>query len=279
VNQRRFDGQVALVTGVARGQGLSHAIHLASEGAAIIGVDIAAPLSDLNYEMSTPADLDAARAAITVEGVPAAIDIVDVRDAEVLDQFVSAAVQKFGRLDVVAANAGIGGPAIPTYEIKPDVWQRMLDINLTGVWNTVRAAIPHMVAAGNGGSIVLTSSAAGLRAYPGIGHYVAAKHGVVGLMKTLASELGAHNIRVNSLHPTQVETPMIMNEGTFRLFAPHIDEPTEDDFAAASQAMHVLPTPWVQPADVSKALTWLSSQEARFITGVALPIDAGVLIK
>jgi len=155
----------------------------------------------------------------------------------------------------------------------------MVDINLTGVWHTAKAAIPHLIEGGRGGSIVLTSSAAGLMAYPNIAHYVSAKHGVVGLMKTLALELAPHFIRVNSIHPTQVDTPMIQNEATWRLFRPDLDHPARADFEPASQAMNVLPIPWVEPVDISNAVLFLASDEARYITGVPLPVDAGCLIK
>jgi NAD(P)-dependent dehydrogenase (short-subunit alcohol dehydrogenase family) len=155
----------------------------------------------------------------------------------------------------------------------------MVDVNLTGVWQTCKAAVPHLVRGGRGGSMILTSSAAGLMAYPNIGHYVAAKHGVVGLMKTLALELAPQNIRVNSLHPTQVNTPMIMNETIYRLFMPDQEHPAPDAFAAVSQEMNALPIPWVEAVDISNALVFLASDEARYITGVALPVDAGAIIK
>jgi NAD(P)-dependent dehydrogenase (short-subunit alcohol dehydrogenase family) len=147
------------------------------------------------------------------------------------------------------------------------------------VWHTAKAAVPHMIAAGNGGAIILTSSAAGLMAYPGIGHYVSAKHGVVGLMRTLALELAPHMIRVNSLHPTQVDTAMIQNETIYRLFSPDDPNPSRDAFIPVSQEMNALPIPWVEPRDISNALLFLASDEARYITGVPLPVDAGAVIK
>jgi len=155
----------------------------------------------------------------------------------------------------------------------------MLDINLTGAWHTVKAAVPHLIAGGRGGAVIITSSAAGLRGYPNIAHYVASKHGLVGLMRALALELAPHSIRVNSLHPTQVETDMILNDAMYRLLRPDLDSPGREDMAAASRAMHALPVPWVQAEDVTNALMFLASQESRYITGVALPIDAGCLVK
>jgi (+)-trans-carveol dehydrogenase/(-)-trans-carveol dehydrogenase len=155
----------------------------------------------------------------------------------------------------------------------------MIDINLTGVWHTAKAAIPHLIEGGNGGAIILTSSAAGLQAYENIAHYVSAKHGVVGLMRTLALELAPHMIRVNSIHPTQVDTPMIQNEATYRLFRPDLEHPTKDDFAPASQTVNALPIPWVEPVDISNAVLFLASDEGRYVTGVTLPVDAGTVIK
>ena len=154
----------------------------------------------------------------------------------------------------------------------------MMDVNLTGAWHTAKAAIPHMVAGGRGGAIVLTSSTAGLKGFANVGHYVAAKHGLVGLMRTLALELAPQSIRVNSLHPTQVNTDMIMNEVTYRLFSPELEYPTQEDFAEVSRRMQALPIPWVEPIDVSNALLFLVSDEARYITGVALPVDAGTTL-
>jgi (+)-trans-carveol dehydrogenase len=155
----------------------------------------------------------------------------------------------------------------------------MIDTNLTGEWHATKAAIPHLRAGGRGGSMILTSSDAGLKPYQNTGHYTAAKHGVIGLMKTLALELAADGIRVNAIAPTQVDTPMLMNPATFRLFAPDAENPTADDLAPPSQALNALPIPWVQPLDISNAVLFLASDEARYITGVVLPVDAGAAIK
>jgi NAD(P)-dependent dehydrogenase (short-subunit alcohol dehydrogenase family) len=192
---------------------------------------------------------------------------------------VDEGVAQLGRLDIVAANAGIASTADGTVGLSDQEWQDMIDVNLTGVWQTCKAAVPHLIEGGRGGSMILTSSAAGLMAYPNIGHYVAAKHGVVGLMKTLALELAPHNIRVNSLHPTQVNTPMIMNETIYKLFMPDQEHPTAEGFAPVSQEMNALPIPWVEAVDISNALVFLASDEARYITGVTLPVDAGAVIK
>jgi NAD(P)-dependent dehydrogenase (short-subunit alcohol dehydrogenase family) len=155
----------------------------------------------------------------------------------------------------------------------------MIDTNLTGVWHAAKAAVPHLIEQGRGGSIVLTSSTAGLMAIPNSAHYVSAKHGVVGLMRTLALELAPHFIRVNSVHPTGVNTDMIQNAATYRLFRPDLDNPTADDMAEAARALNALPIPWVEPRDISNAVLFLASDEARYITGVTLPVDAGATAK
>ena len=273
----RVQGKVAFVTGLARGQGRSHALRLAEEGADIIGLDLCAPIETVSYALPTEDDL--AETIQMVEALDRRIIArkADVRDRQAVESVVNDGVAEFGRLDIVVANAGIGNVCLEgTAAISDVMWQEMLDINLTGVWHTTSAATQHLIASG-GGSMVLISSAAGLKAYANIGHYVAAKHGVVGLMRTLAVELGPHGIRVNSIHPTQVDTTMIMNETTMRLFVPDVEHPTREEFAVASQAMHLLPVPWVEPRDISNAVLFLASDEARYITGVPLPVDAGVL--
>ena len=276
----RVEGKVAFITGAARGQGRSHAIRLAEEGADIIAVDLCAQVGTVPYPMATPDDL--AQTVKDVEALDRRIVArqADVRDAAALAAVVEEGVAELGgRLDIVSANAGIASTDASTTDISEQSWADMIDINLTGVWHTAKAAVPHMVAAGNGGAIVLTSSAAGLMAHPGIGHYVAAKHGVVGLMRTLALELAPHMIRVNSIHPTQVDTDMIQNETIWRLFSPDDPNPSRDAFAPVSQEMNALPIPWVEPRDISNALLFLASDEARYITGVPLPVDAGAVIK
>jgi (+)-trans-carveol dehydrogenase len=275
----RVEGKVAFVTGAARGQGRSHAIRLAEEGADIIAVDLCRQIDSVPYPMSTSDDL--AETVKQVEALDRRIvaSETDVRDGAALRAAVDEGVAQLGRLDIVAANAGIASTADGTVGLSDQEWQDMIDVNLTGVWQTCKAAVPHLIQGGRGGSMILTSSAAGLMAYPNIGHYVAAKHGVVGLMKTLALELAPHSIRVNSLHPTQVDTPMIMNETIYRLFMPDQEHPAPEAFAAASQEMNALPIPWVEALDISNALVFLASDEARYITGVPMPVDAGAVIK
>ena len=272
----RVQGKVAFITGAARGQGRSHAVRLAEEGADIVAIDICAAVPGMGYAPATPEDL--AETVRQVEALDRRIMAaeVDVRDAEGVRGFVDGAVAELGRLDIVAANAGIGSVAHDAVQMDPSIWQDMIDINLTGVWNTVRVAAPHMIAGGRGGAIVITSSAASLRGYANIVHYSAAKHGLVGMMRTLAIELGPHNIRVTNIAPTQVSTDIIHNDLTYKLFVPEKEAPTREEFAEVSQTMHLLPTPWVESVDISNALLFLASDEARFITAITLPVDAGV---
>ncbi|MGB8390091.1 mycofactocin-coupled SDR family oxidoreductase [Mycobacterium sp.] len=275
----RVEGKVAFITGAARGQGRSHAVRLAQEGADIIGVDICGQIDSVQYPMSTPEDL--AETADLVKGHDRRIYTaeVDVRDYDALKAAVDAGVEQLGRLDIIVANAGIGnGGATLDKTSEPD-WTDTIDINLSGVWKTVKAGVPHILAGGRGGSIILTSSVGGLKAYPHTGHYVAAKHGVVGLMRAFAVELGQHNIRVNSVHPTNVNTPMFMNDVSMRLFRPDLENPGPDDMAVVAQMMHVMPIGWVEVEDISNAVLFLASDEARYVTGVTLPIDAGCCLK
>lgn len=274
----RVEGKVAFITGAARGQGRSHAVRLAQEGADIIAVDALKDMDTVPYPMATEDDLAETVRQVEALGRRIVTAHADVRDFESLEQAVDSGVAELGHLDIVSANAGILSFG-SVEELDEATWGQMLDINLSGVWRTVKAAVPVMVEQGTGGSIVLTSSVAGLRSYGGVGHYVSAKHGVVGLMKTLAQELAEHRIRVNSVNPTQVDTEMVQHQAMYDLFSPDLEHPTKDDFAAASGETILLPIPWVESIDVSNAVLFLASDEARFITGVALPVDGGVLVK
>jgi (+)-trans-carveol dehydrogenase len=270
----RVEGKVAFITGAGRGQGRAHALRLAEEGADIIAVDVCRQLETVPYAMSTPEDL--AETAKLVEDLDRRIVVreADVRESSQLADVVREGVAELGRLDIVVANAGIVsiGPAI---ELEEASWQEMLDVNLTGVWKTVKATVPSIIEGGRGGSVILTSSAAGLRGFPNISHYVAAKHGVVGLMRALAQELAPHMIRVNTVNPTTVDTPMVMNDMFYGLVRPDLEQPGRDEVAEAFVGLNALPIPWVEAIDISNAVLWLASDEARFVTGVAMPIDAG----
>jgi (+)-trans-carveol dehydrogenase len=274
----RVEGKVAFITGAARGQGRSHAIRLAQEGADIIAVDLCQQIDSVPYPMATPEDL--AQTVKEVEALDRRIvaSQADVRDYDAVKAAVDAGVAELGRLDIVSANAGIFSLGRMD-EMAEQAWQDMIDTNLTGVWHAAKAAIPHLKAGGRGGSIVITSSAAGLMGMENIGHYVSAKHGLVGLMRTLTLELAPFSIRVNSLHPTTVNTPMIQNPATHALFRPDLEHPTAEDAAESFLTLNALPVKWVEPVDISNALLFLASDEARYITGVTLPIDAGTLTK
>jgi SDR family mycofactocin-dependent oxidoreductase len=277
VSAGRLAGQVGFITGAARGQGRSHAVALAEAGADIIAVDVCGPLPTVDYPLAGPGDL--AETVAQVEALDRRIVArqADVRSLASLTAALDEGVAELGRLDIVCANAGILSSG-SLAELSPDAWREMIDVNLSGVWRTCRAAIPHLIAGGRGGSIILTSSVAGLKSYPNMAHYVAAKHGVTGLARALATELAVHRIRVNSVHPTQVDTDMIQNEIMYRLFRPDLEQPTRADFATASRATGLLPVDWVEAADVSRAVLFLAGDDARYITGVALPVDAGALI-
>lgn len=275
----RLDGKVVFITGVARGQGRSHAIRFAEEGADIIGIDVVEPIAGSTSPAATQAEMDETVAAVEALDRRIIATKADVRDLGQIKAAVDAGVAQLGRLDVVIANAGVSTFMGPAEGLTEEAFVDMVDINLTGVWRSCAAAIPHIKAGGRGGSIIMTSSVAGLMAYGNVAHYVAAKHGVVGLMRTLALELAPDQIRVNSIHPTTVDTPMVNNEATFRLFRPDVENPGVDDFLEAAKVMNAMPVGWVEAVDISNAMVWLASDEARYVTGVTLPVDAGALIK
>ncbi|AMM19032.1 3-ketoacyl-ACP reductase [Frondihabitans sp. PAMC 28766] len=276
----RLDGKVAFVTGAARGQGRSHALRLAQEGADIIAIDITGQIDSVPYAMSTPQDLEETVKQIEALDRRIVATKADVRDFDQVKVAVDDGVAQLGRLDIVAANAGIFSFGT-LEELSETEFRDMIDVNLIGVWHAVKAAIPHIRAGGKGGSIILTSSTAGLEGMNNIGHYAAAKHGVVGLMRTLALELGPEFIRVNSVHPTSVNTDMIQNSATYALFAPDLPEAerTKETLGGRFQTMNVLPIPWVEPVDISNAVLWLASDESRYVTGITLPVDAGEQLK
>jgi len=275
----RLQGKVALISGVARSQGRSHAIKMAEEGADIIGFDSLEPVPGAPYPAATEEEM-----AETVKAVEALDRRIiarkaDVRSFEQVKAVTDEGVAEFGRLDIVAANAGIFAAPNMAWDISDDEFTDTIEVNVTGVWRTIKAAIPHMRAAGNGGSIVITSSGLGLKGSPNYAHYVSSKHAVVGLMRTLALELGPEMIRVNTIHPTMVDTVMVQNDGLYRLFRPDLENPGRDDLGEVGKQLNVLPVPWVESIDITNALVFLSSDEARYITGVTFPVDAGYYVK
>jgi SDR family mycofactocin-dependent oxidoreductase len=266
----RVAGKVAFVTGAGHGQGRSHAIRLAEEGADIIAVDICKDYDTVPYSMSTEAEL--AETARQIEALDRRViaKVADVRDAAGLKRVVDEGAAELGHLDIVVANAGIcTGQAWD--QVTPQVWQDTLDTNLTGVWNTMVAGAPHLIAAG-GGSIIAASSVAGIKGLPFLAPYVAAKHGVVGIAKTLANELGKHSIRVNTVHPNGVNTPM--GNGLGDMFSLLQDNPE-----MAAIFMNSLPVQSVEPAEISNAVLFLASDESKYVTGLEFTIDAGSAIR
>ena len=271
--KRPLEGKVALITGAARGQGRAHAVRLAADGASVIAVDLCEQIASVPYPLATADDLAATVKLVKDTGARIVAKQGDVRDRASLSAALQAGVDQFGRLDIVVANAGIA-----PMQSGGDGWRDVIDVNLTGVYHTVEVAIPTMIEQGTGGSIVLISSAAGLA---GIGSadagsigYAAAKHGMVGLMRVYANLLARHSIRVNSVHPSGVDTPMINNEFTRQWLADLI---AESD--SPPDMGNALPVQVLQPDDIANAVAWLVSDQARYITGVTLPVDAGFLNK
>lgn len=268
-----LDGRVAFITGAARGQGRAHAVRLAAEGADIIAVDICRDIDSMDYPNATGDELDETVKAVENQGRRIVAHQADVRDADALQQAVDEGVREFGRLDIVVANAGIirlGGGGD-----RRQIFRDIVDVNLVGVWNTVEAALPALIDGGRGGSIVLTSSSAGLKATgtdrAGGQAYAAAKRGLVGLMQVWANELAQQWIRVNTIHPTGVATGMVMNDAMAKLL--------ESGDVAIEAMQNALPIQVLMPEDIAGAVAWLVSDEAKFITGVAWPLDAGFAVR
>jgi SDR family mycofactocin-dependent oxidoreductase len=260
-----LDGKVGLITGAGHGMGRAHAVRMAEEGADLVLCDICAPVPEVGTTMATYDELLETAALVERSDRRAVVGVADVRDRAALQAVVGDGLAELGRIDVVSANAGIWRPT-RFLDIDDDEYDAVVDVNLKGVWNTCQVVVPPMIAAGGGGSIVITSSAAGLRGQAPWAHYVAAKHAVVGLMRALANELAQHSIRVNTVHPTGVDT--------FIGQQPDIGWVVEDPLFLAS-AQNMLPISVLQPDDISNAVVWLMSEQARWITGVTLPVDAG----
>jgi SDR family mycofactocin-dependent oxidoreductase len=271
----KLDGKVALITGGARGQGRSHALTLAAEGCDIAFCDISEPLKTTLYRTSTTEDRLETEKAVLETGRRCLAVEADVRDRPAMEGFVARTIDELGHIDIVLANAGMTSFA-PVWEMSHEIWDETIDICLTGVWNTVRPALPHMVERKNG-NIVLTSSNAGLTPIPNVASYVAAKHGVTGLMKVLAVELAPFNICVNSVHPCGVNTPLVMNQPGLDLFSGK-ENATFADAEPGMKSLNLLDVALIQPEDVSQAILYLVSDAARYVTGTALTVDAGTTI-
>ncbi|OBH58196.1 mycofactocin-coupled SDR family oxidoreductase [Mycobacterium sp. E2479] len=270
----RLQNKVALITGAARGIGRAQAVRFAQEGADIVALDVCGPVDTVVIPHSTPADLDTTASLVSDAGGRVHTEIVDVRDLSGVQAATDRGVQRFNGLDVVCATAGITSRGMAV-DLDENTWRTMLDVNLTGVWHTCRAAAPHLITRA-AGAMILTSSIAGRRGLVGVAHYTAAKHGVLGLMRSLANELAPYHVRVNCVSPTNVDTPMIHNDIVSSAFRPDLSRPpTRTEFAEAARPMNMLAVPWIDPLDVANAALFLASDEARYITAADLPVDAG----
>ena len=266
-----LQGRVAFVTGAARAQGRSHTVRLARQGADVIALDICAPVSaGVTYPPATPADLAETVRLVECEGRKVLAREVDVRDDAALRQLVADGVEQFGRLDIVVANAGVLGWG-RLWELTDEQWDTVIDINLTGTWRTLRATVPAMIEAGNGGSIVVVSSSAGLKATPGNSHYAASKYGLTALTNSLAIELGEYGIRVNSIHPYSVDTPMVEPEVMMQIFAKH------PGFVHSFPPMPLQPNGFMTADEVSDVVVWLAGDGSGTLTGTQIPVDKGAL--
>jgi len=274
----RVDGKVAVITGAARGQGRAHAVRLAEEGADIIALDIGGQIDTVPYELGSDEDLNETKQLVEETGRRAVIAHADVRSRDDMERAVQQGLREFGRLDIVIANAGIWSSA-PFLEMSDELYHDMIDVQLHGTYNTCKATLPTLVEQGQGGSVIFINSTAGMTGFPNQAHYNAAKHGAIGLMRSLANEFASDFIRVNSIHPSSTFTQMINNPAIWKVYAPGVDNPTENDFGETFKQANLLPIPWAEPVDIANAVLWLASDESRYVTGVTLPVDAGFLIK
>lgn len=268
---QQFDGKVVFITGAARGQGRAHAVRMAQEGADVIAVDIAGKLPPaVKYDHASRADLDETVRLVEATGRRILASVCDTRDYDGLAQTVAEGVAQLGRLDVIVANAGIAAPQTWN-EITPESWRDVMDVNVTGTWNAVMAGAQKIVDGGRGGSIILISSAAGLKMQPFMVHYTTSKHAVTGMARGFAAELGRHSIRVNSVHPGPVSTDM--GSGTM---VSEVGRTIETYPQLGNMLLGFLPMGMCEAGDIADAVLWLASDESRFVTAAAIPVDGGM---
>ncbi len=278
----RLEDKVAFITGAARGQGRSHAVRLAEEGANIIAVDSCGggdAYPWMTYPMATEEDLAETARRVEATGRGIVARVADVRDSATLTAAAEEGLAKFGHIDIVSANAGISPFGPETWRNDDGQWDDVYRVNLLGVRNTCKVVVPAMIDGSRGGSITVTSSGAGLKGVYGLSDYCSTKWGVIGFARSLANEVAPYGIRVNVIAPGTVNTDMVQNEGLRKLFRPDLENPTRDDVAPVFEEMSMLRVPWVEAVDISNALLFLASEEARYITGVVLPVDAGMSAK
>jgi SDR family mycofactocin-dependent oxidoreductase len=277
----RVQNKVAFITGAAKGQGRAHALRLAEEGADIIASDACRDFPEsCPYPLGTEAELAETRKLVEETGQRCITAIADVRYVDELRSVADAGLAEFGQIDIVCANAGLIGLS-PMLDITDEAWDEVVDVCMKGPWNTIRATLPSMLERGEGGSIILTSSSAAMVNAPGSAHYGAAKSGVVSLCRVLANELHLQGstIRANCIQPTAVWTGMTDNPFMFGVFRPDLENPTIEDVKPAFAGLNLLPVPWLEAREISNAVLFLASDEAQYITGVALPVDAGSMQK
>ncbi len=268
-------GKVALITGAARGQGRAEAVRLAEEGADIIAIDICGPVETIPYEGATPADLEETAALVRKHGRGIVTVKADVRDLAAMQAAVSRGTAELGRLDVVVANAGVMGTLVKAWELTEEDWRTTIDVNLTGVWHTIKATVPYLIRQGTGGSVILTSSVAGLKGIAHTANYTSAKHALVGLARTVAREAGAYNIRVNCVNPGSIPTKLLLHDTLYKVFRPDLEAPTLEDCMRTFGKLNMLPGTFQQPEDVANAVLFLASDLSRMTTGTTLTVDGG----
>jgi (+)-trans-carveol dehydrogenase len=272
----RLANKVALISGVARGQGRSHALRLVSEGVSIIGFDAMHDYDTVPYKQATEADLDETVGLVEAAGGRILAGRADVRNRDEVQSIVDKGLAEFGGIDIVVANAGIGINSLPFWEVSQQEWDDVIGVCLTGVWHTVSAAAPSMIKAGRGGSVIITSSSAAIKAAPQLSPYIAAKTGVIGMMRSMANDLAPHKIRINCVAPTAVPTDFVLNERLYQIFCPDMENPQLEDAKKILRGFHPLGEPWIETQDVSAAVAYLASDEARYVSGIVLPVDLGL---
>ncbi|MWA03238.1 mycofactocin-coupled SDR family oxidoreductase [Actinomadura sp. LD22] len=271
-----LEGKVAFISGIARGQGRAHALRLAREGARIIGFDICAHIDTVPFSMGTAEDLAETERLVRGAGGEIVASKADARDQDEIVAALNAGLDAFGRVDFVVANAGIGQPFVPAWEMEDEAFLNVVNVNLVGAWRTAKAAVPRMIDQGDGGAIVVTGSGASLKGLPNLAGYVASKHGLIGLTRTLARELGPHRIRANAVLPGNTNTPMFNNAAMRSLFVPDGEgDPPQERFLARAKAGSPFGLPYVEPEDIAEAVLWLLQPASRYVTGMWIPVDGG----